>query len=136
MTKGKVAGWPPQQLDAFAAVEEITIQTMREDGSLRRAVPIWVVVVGNELFVRSSHGRGSGWYKGAITRHRAVIAGANQAQAVALVEEQEKVAQIDDAYRHKYRQYERSFLPALLAEPARTAAFRLEPVDESKGGAP
>lgn len=30
----------------FAAVEEITIETMREDGSLRPAVPIWVVVTG------------------------------------------------------------------------------------------
>lgn len=136
MKPDDVAAWPPQQLDAFAAVEEITIQTMKEDGSLRRAVPIWVVAVGNELFVRSSHGRGSGWYRGATTRHRAVIAGANQAQAVALVEEHEKVAQLDDAYRHKYRRYERSFLPALLAEPARTAAFRLEPVDESDRGAP
>ncbi|WP_336723676.1 DUF2255 family protein [Cellulosimicrobium cellulans] len=130
MTEQDAATWQRQQLDAFAAAEEITIQTMRADGGLRRAIPIWVVAVGDELFVRSSHGRGSGWYRGATTRHRAVITGGGQTQEVDLVEEPGRGVEIDAAYRRKYGRYERSFLPALLAEPARGAAFRVEPARE------
>jgi hypothetical protein len=48
---------------------------------------------------------------------------------VRLVEVNGREDALDDAYAEKYRQYADSFLPPLLASPAKSAALRLDPIE-------
>src|SRR5262245_9737260 len=45
----------------------------RPDGTLRKPVTIWVVRLGNELYVRSGYGRTSTWFRGTQDRHEGHI---------------------------------------------------------------
>jgi hypothetical protein len=49
-------------LHHLADVEEIRIGVRRPDGSAR-SVPIWVVQVGDDIYVRSVRGPEGGWYR-------------------------------------------------------------------------
>ena len=52
--------WTSKELSNIGSAEEIRIAGLKADGSLRRSVIIWVVRVGNDLYVRSANGRSSG----------------------------------------------------------------------------
>lgn len=123
--------WTEHDAAVFAASEEITIETMRADGSFRPPVPIWVVVVDGAVYVRSSHGRDSAWFRGALARHRARVTTWAESRVVDLVEVADVGDALDEAYRAKYAAYRHSFLPRLVGAPAREAALRLEPAEES-----
>ncbi len=47
------ANWTAEELDRIGGAEELEIALQRHDGSSRRPLPIWVVRVGDELFIRS-----------------------------------------------------------------------------------
>ncbi|MEW1840050.1 DUF2255 family protein [Nonomuraea angiospora] len=49
------------------------LASRRADGSLRRPVTMWVVRVGDDLYVRCMNGRAGAWYRGAQTRHQGRI---------------------------------------------------------------
>ena len=51
-----------ERLHRLADVEEIRIGFRRPDGSTR-SVPIWVVQVGDHIYVRSVRGPEGGWYR-------------------------------------------------------------------------
>ena len=56
--------WTSQELAAIAGARELEVAARRPDGSLRKAVPIWVVRAGDDLFIRAAYGawhrRGTG----------------------------------------------------------------------------
>jgi hypothetical protein len=122
--------WAATDFELFSQSEEITIQTERTSGGFRREVPIWIVPLGNDLYVRSSHGRDSGWFRGAVECHGALVSTGKSVVFVELVEVREYVPELDAAYSAKYAQYTNSFLPALLGAPAQAAALRLVPRPE------
>jgi hypothetical protein len=62
--------WKADGLDAIAETHEIEIVALREDGALRDPVTIWVVRVGEDLFVRSVRGSAGSWYRGSQRRHQ------------------------------------------------------------------
>jgi len=51
--------WTNNELDKIGAAEELRIASLRRDGTLRNPVIIWVVRIGNEIYVRSVNGRTS-----------------------------------------------------------------------------
>lgn len=55
--------WHGDQMDRIAGSEELQITTTRPDGTQRRWTPIWVVRVGDGLYVRSAAGGSSDWYR-------------------------------------------------------------------------
>ena len=57
MTNYRGATWTRGELDRIGAAEELRIASRRRNGTLRNPVTIWVVRVGNELYVRSVYGR-------------------------------------------------------------------------------
>ena len=59
-------GWTSAQLDRVAATKELEIATQRADGTWRSWVPIWVVRVDEELYVRTWYIRDTGWFGGAV----------------------------------------------------------------------
>src|SRR5437867_3248423 len=53
--------------------DELDIAPLRPDGSLRPYTTIWVVRVGDGLYVRSYRGRGGSWFRHAVRRHQGRI---------------------------------------------------------------
>jgi hypothetical protein len=56
--------WTSDELKKIGIAEELEIATRRSDGTLRKPVIIWVVRVGDDLYVRSVNGRTSTWFRG------------------------------------------------------------------------
>jgi hypothetical protein len=54
--------WTTDELDRIGGADELRLAPRRKDGTLPRAVPISVVRVGDELYVRSFRGDSGRWY--------------------------------------------------------------------------
>jgi hypothetical protein len=122
-----MAAWTNDELDAIGAAEELTFASLRSDGTLRAPVIMWVVRVGDALYVRSVLGRDSSWFRGALTLHRAHIRAGGVEKEVDLVETDEAGDELDDAYRTKYDPLDPVNVPPILAPTARAAALTLVP---------
>lgn len=62
----------PDERDLLARTEEMTIETTSGSGAVHRTI-IWVVVDGEDVFVRSVNGDGARWYREAIARPEVVL---------------------------------------------------------------
>lgn len=123
-----MTAWTNDELKKIGNAEELQIASLRKDGSLRSMRIIWVVRVGDELYVRSVNGRTSDWFRGVLGRHEGHIRAGGVEKDVAFVEESDPMVsdQIDAAYEAKYRRYA-SIIPSINSPTARTAAIRLVP---------
>ena len=52
-----MTSWTNNELTRIGSAEELAIAPLRRDGTRRTAVPIWVVRVGDDLYVRSYKGQ-------------------------------------------------------------------------------
>jgi hypothetical protein len=120
--------WSGDELDRIAAADELQIASLRGDGTLRRPVTIWVVRLGDDLYVRSVYGRTSGWFRGTQDRHEGHVRAGGVDKDVRFVDGGDDVDdQIDAAYRTKYRRYDARFVDPVLTPEARAATIRLVP---------
>lgn len=121
--------WTSDELNKIGAAEELQIAGRRADGTLRNLTTIWVVRVGDDLYVRSVYGRTSAWFRGVLARHEGHIRAGGVDKDVAFIEESDPDtnAQIDAAYRAKYRRYAASIVDSTLTPQARAATVRLTP---------
>ena len=62
--------------DRIGAADELDISTRRADGTLGPPVPIWVVRVGDALYIRSWRGTGGAWYRTASAQRAGHISAA------------------------------------------------------------
>ena len=58
-----MATWTTGELDRIGSSEELDLASRRVDGSLRGFVTMWVVRVGDDLYVRSAGGADRPWYR-------------------------------------------------------------------------
>ena len=79
--------WTNDELNKIEKAEELQIASLRRDGTLRKPVIIWVVRVGDDLYVRSVNGRGSAWFRGTQTRWEGHIRAGGVDKDVTFVEE-------------------------------------------------
>ena len=121
--------WTSDELQKIGTAEELQIASLRRDGTLRKSTRIWVVRVGDDLYVRSVNGRGSSWFRGVETRHEGQIRAGGVVKDVTFVEETDTHVneQIDTAYRAKYHRYAASIVNTTLTPQARTATIKLVP---------
>ncbi len=122
--------WTEKELDAIDAAQELALDSACGDGTLRRPVTMWVVRVGEDVYVRSVNGRGSGWFRDAQTRHEARIRAGRIEKLVSLVETDETGDQIDAAYESKYGHRYPTIVPSIVAPKARAATLELIPREE------
>ena len=119
--------WTSDQLNAIGNAEELQIAPYRRDGSLHRPVPIWIVRVGDGLYVRSWRGADGRWYRGAQQTHKGHICAGGVERDVTFVDTEGGVGHaIDDAYRTKHRGYP-TYVPPMINEDARATTMRLVP---------
>ena len=119
--------WSQDHLEAIGAAKEIQVRSPEDDGSMQEAVTIWVVRVGDELFVRSVRGEHGGWYQRAEDKHlgRIEVEGAPVDVEFEDVGE-EKADEIDAAYREKYADSPDS-VESIIAPDSRATTIRLVP---------
>ena len=120
--------WTSDELTKIGTVEERAIAPLRRDGTLRRPVPVWVVRLGDDLYVRSWHGRTATWFRAAQARHEGHIWAGGVEKDVTFVEEIDPGIndEIDDVYRTKYRRYA-SYVRPMISPQARAATLKLVP---------
>ena len=100
------------------------------DGTLRKPVTIWVVRVGDDLYVRSYKGRNGAWFRAhAAARQEGQIQASGVKKDVAFVEETDPDVnnQIDAAYRTKYRRHSATYVDPMVAPAARATTLKLVP---------
>jgi len=121
--------WTSDELTKTERAEELRIASLRRDGTLRKPVIIWVVRLGDDLYVRSVNGRTSAWFRGVQARHEGHIQAGGVDKDVAFVEEPAPDIndQIDAAYRTKYRRYAASIISTIVSSEARSATIKLLP---------
>ena len=125
------AAWTPEQLERIDAAEELRIASRRPDGSLRRWVPIWVVAVGGQVYVRTWHRRTTGWFGQVLTEPRARVQ-VPGLEADVVVEDVgegpgELRSRVDEAYGGKYARYGQSTIGQMVNDSAAAATLRLTP---------
>lgn len=120
--------WTRNELDKIGSAEELDIASLRSDGTLRKPVTIWVVRVGDDLYVRSVNGRTAAWFRGILTRHEGRIRAGGVEKDVTFVEEAapDIIGQVDAAYHTKYRRYAQYVAP-LMVPDSRAATIKLVP---------
>jgi hypothetical protein len=121
--------WTSDELNRIGTAEELRIASLRADGTLRNPVTIWVVRVGDDLYVRPIYGRTSAWFRGIQVSHEGRIRAGGVDKDVTFVEEIDARVneQIDAAYRTKYRRYAASIVNTTLTPEARAATIKLVP---------
>ncbi|MEV0063379.1 DUF2255 family protein [Nocardia sp. NPDC050718] len=122
--------WTADQLDRLGRTAELHINTFRADGSPRRALPIWVVRVGDDLYVRSAFGTQGGWYRHATADDgRAHISAGPVDADVRLTAVADPATEdaVATAYRTKYRG-QGSALDTMVSDTAAATTLRLDPV--------
>src|SRR5512133_36633 len=124
-----MTAWTSDELKKIGIAEELKIASLRSDGTLRNLVTIWVVRLGDDLYVRSVNGRTSAWFRGVQSRHEGHIRAGGVEKDVTFVEEPDSNIndQIDAAYATKYRRYAASIISHINGSEARAATIKLEP---------
>ncbi len=123
-----MTGWTSDELTKIEAADELEIASIRRDGTLRNPVTIWVVRLGDDLYVRSVNGRTGAWFRGTQVRNEGRIRAGGVEKDVTFVDADDGINdQIDDAYRSKYRRYAPSIVGSVLTPEARSATNKLVP---------
>ncbi len=125
-----MATWTSDELNKVGTAEELEIASLRSDGTLRKTVTIWVVRVGDDLYVRSVNGRSGAWFRGVQDCHEGRIWADGVEKDVAFVEvaaANDVNGEIDAAYRAKYHRYAARIVNTTLTPQARAATLKLTP---------
>jgi len=120
--------WTNDELNKIGKAEELQIASLRRDGTLLKMVTIWVVRVGDNLYVRSVNGRSSAWFRGTQVLHEGHIRAGGIDSDVIFVEESDPDIndKIDAAYLDKYQRYPQYVAPMVTAE-VRSTTLKLVP---------
>ncbi|HEY0493025.1 MAG TPA: DUF2255 family protein [Candidatus Dormibacteraeota bacterium] len=120
--------WSKDELSRIGKAEELQIASVRRDGTLRKPVTIWVVLHGDGLYVRSVRGPAGAWFRGTQERHEGRIQAGSIAKEVTFVDAgHDAEAEVDSAYRAKYRRYAGSVLNSVLTPEAKSTTIKLVP---------
>jgi hypothetical protein len=113
-------------LALLADTEEIEIETAAPDGPARRTI-IWVVVDGDDAFIRSYRGSGARWYREAVGQSAVKIhvAGRELAATVVPATDPSSVRRTSEALARKYEGFDGT--PAMLEPSTFDTTLRLVP---------
>jgi hypothetical protein len=124
-----MAGWTAEELDAIGRADELQVAPARRDGTLRRPIPIWVVRVGDDLYVRSYRGRDGRWSRAAQATHEGHISAGGVVKDVRFVETDSEPTNeaVDEQYLAKYGRYGARYVDPMVAAEARATTIKLVP---------
>jgi len=121
-------GWSPDELERIGGTEELQLASRRADGTLRPYVTMWVVRVGDDLYVRSAYGPDNPWYRRAIaSRAGRIRAGGVERDVTFGQADPGAHADIDAAYHAKYDSYGPRIVGSVVGPDAHRVTVRLTP---------
>jgi len=127
----RTTAWSPRQLEQIGHADELEIATRRADWTLRRWVPIWVVCVDDQPYVRTWYRRGKGWFGHALDSRRARIRVPGLEVDVVIDDVGEDKgalrAGVDAAYHAKYGRYGGTSVERMTTDIAAATTLRLIP---------
>jgi hypothetical protein len=125
-----MASYPPDVLARLDKVREIEIETTRTSGEKRRTT-IWIVVDGEDVFIRSEYGGNSWWYRDITKRPAATVhprdidpSGPIEVRAIP-ADDKDSVESCSAAIARKYPPG--GSVNVMTRSPAIEATLRLEP---------
>jgi hypothetical protein len=122
------ASWSTEQLDRISRSGELQIASRRADGTPRTSVPIWVVCVDDEVYVRTWYRRTTGWFGHVVDFPQARIRVPGLETDVIIADvggaAPELRASVDAAYRTKYGP---SGHQSMVTNDAAATTLRLDP---------
>jgi hypothetical protein len=123
-----MTGWTSDELGKIGTAQELEIASARGDGTLGKPRTIWVVRVGDDLYVRSMYGRAGGWFPGTQVRHQGHIRAGGVDKDVTFADAHPDLNdQIDTAYHDKYRRYGERIIGGVVNPGAQAATIKLVP---------
>ncbi len=126
-----MSSWSQDDLDRLGAAGEVEVSSVRRDGSLSRTRTVWIVRVGDQLYLRSVNGPDGAWYRLTRAFHQGRIKARGVVRDVTWVDvdaaEQPDVdPAVDAEYARKY-QGSRSAITHITSPLARATTMRVEP---------
>lgn len=126
-----MAGWTADERGHVAGAEELQIASRRSDGTLRPFVTIWVVGVGDEIYVRSAYGATNPWFRRAIASGTGRIRAGGIERDVSFADAAPDAhPAIDAAYHAKYDRYGPQIVGTVVGPGVVETTIRLVPAAE------
>ena len=126
-----MTAWPQDDLGRLGGAGEVEVSSVRRDGSLSRARTVWIVRVGDQLYLRSVNGPDASWYRFTRTFHQGRIEAGGVARDVSWIdvnatEHPDVDPAVDAEYARKYRG-STAAIAHINSPLARTTTMRVEP---------
>ena len=114
-------------LDALRNVEEIRIATTPPGAKKKHRATIWVVVVDDDVFIRSFTGARGKWYRNVLANSEADVEFDGKAIHVRVipVKDRETIEAVSRAYLEKYR--DSPYAKDMVRDEVLPTTLRLEP---------
>src|SRR4029453_6075236 len=123
-----MTAWTSDELTRIGTATGLELASVRRDGTLRKPRTIWVVRVGDDLYVRSMYGRAGGWFPATQVRHEGHIRAGGDDKDVPFAHAAPTLNDaIDVPYRDKYRRYGERIVGGVVNPEARAATIKLVP---------
>jgi hypothetical protein len=117
--------FPKATLALLNGADEVDIETRSLKGTAH-SVPIWIVVDGDEVFIRAYRGPTSRWYRELMAGPGALVVNGQRIPVRAITAaDGDSVKRTSDGYRKKYRKG--SSLDSMLVPSVLPTTVRLEP---------
>lgn len=120
--------WTNDELTTIGGAEELRLASVRPDGTLRPYVTMWVVRVGDDLYVRSAYGPTNPWFRRAKASGAGRIRAGGLERDVTFAEAAPDIhAAIDAAYHAKYDRYGPRIVGTVVGPDVTAVTIRLVP---------
>jgi hypothetical protein len=123
--------WTPEQLQQIDGSRELEIASTRPDGTQRQWLPIWVVRVGDQIYVRTWYRRTTGWFGHVVTTQQARVRVPHLETEVVVEDisdgDTDLRAAIDQAYQAKYAPPGSGSVRQMTTDSAAATTLRLSP---------
>jgi hypothetical protein len=127
-----MTGWTSDELARIGAADELELAPLGAGGRLRRPVTIWVVRVGDQLFIRSWRGSDGRWWRNARAGGAGRISAGGVEKDIAFEEVDPRLNDaVDAGYREKYGRYP-TYVEPMVSSQARATTLRLIPRNGSE----
>ena len=125
-----MTGWTHNDLERIGMADELQLMSVKKNGTPRKPVTIWVVRIGDDLYVRAYRGREGAWFRHIQPQHKGRIVAGRVTKDVTFVDVSDDEAlnnEIDAAYQSKYQRYGATYVNPMIAPQARATTLKLVP---------
>lgn len=117
--------FPKETVQLLEKTAEVDIETRSPKGTTH-SVPIWVVVDGGDVFIRTYRGPTSRWYRELLAGPGALVVNGKKIPVRAVdASDSASVKRVSEGFRKKYRKG--SSLDSMLVAAVLPTTLRLEP---------